>query len=139
MKRYDTPATPCQRLLDRPPVPEEVKEGLREKRDALDPTGLSEEVEKHLRKITRLLSKIARKREEETEGCDTGEGEGSWAPTAVGDSPAVSAEAESAYVPFPPAVKRKPEAKKKPLPKQKKNQDKQSPKVSSKPTTKTAA
>jgi len=140
VKRYDTPATPCQRLLDCPGVPGEVKEELRRMRGGLDPIELSEEVEKHLRKIARLLTKIAKEREEENEDHDHGDGDGGGAPTAGGDStPAVSADAETACVPSPPAVKRKPEARRKPLPNQKKTKTNKSPKVSSKPTTKTAA
>ena len=78
-KAYDTPATPCQRLLNCPVVPEEEKEKLRSERARLDPIGLSEAVEKHLGKIARLLAKIAREREEDDELCDLGAGDGDGA------------------------------------------------------------
>jgi hypothetical protein len=135
VKRYDTPATPCQRLLDCPGLPAEAKDRLRRERDGLDPIGLSEGVERHLRKIARLLAKIAKEREEDGDASG-----GGGAATPGGDSaPAVSADAETASAPSPPGVKRKPTTKKKALPKGKKTKRRTAPKVSSNPTTKTAA
>ena len=61
-KRYDTPATPCQRLLDSDKTPESVKQGLKNQREQLDPFQLSESVEVHLKKIARLRRKIAKER-----------------------------------------------------------------------------
>ena len=45
-KRYSKPATPCDRLLDRDDVSEEMKNRLRQNRAALDPVSLLHSIRK---------------------------------------------------------------------------------------------
>lgn len=66
-KKYDTPATPCDRLLACPKVSEEIKAELRQTRSALDPMDLAEEVERRLGEIFSLAERIDEERWEEME------------------------------------------------------------------------
>lgn len=65
IKRYDTPATPCARLLSCAAVDAPTKERLRVERERLDPFALSDKVEIYLRRIARLREKIAAERSQE--------------------------------------------------------------------------
>lgn len=64
-KKYDKPATPCDRLLACKKVSEEVKRTLRQKRSELDPIDLAEEVEQRLSEIFRVVEMIEQERWEE--------------------------------------------------------------------------
>ena len=66
-KKYDTPATPCDRLLACPKVSDEIKAELRKTRSALDPMDLAEEVERRLEEIFSLAERIDEERWEEME------------------------------------------------------------------------
>ncbi|MDI3542541.1 MAG: hypothetical protein PWP57_144 [Candidatus Atribacteria bacterium] len=52
-KIYDTPKTPCQRLLESPDIPEEVKAQLQKTFDELNPAALKREIDRLLRKLTK--------------------------------------------------------------------------------------
>ncbi len=65
IKRYDTPATPCDRLLNCAALSTQTKEWLQRERAGFDPFALSDKVEKHLRQIARLRQQIATERSEE--------------------------------------------------------------------------
>lgn len=62
IKRYDTPATPCERLLACATLESQTKERLWTEREQLDPFALSEKVESHLRRIARLRQQITAER-----------------------------------------------------------------------------
>jgi len=64
-KKYDKPATPCDRLLACPKVSEAVKDGLRETRSQFDPMDLAEEVERRLAEIFNIVERIEEERWEE--------------------------------------------------------------------------
>jgi len=64
-KTYDTPKTPCDRLLSCEKVDEGTKSELRKKRASLDPIDLSEEVEKRLNEIFECVREIEEQRAEE--------------------------------------------------------------------------
>ena len=66
-KKYDEPATPCDRLLACPKVSESTKEKLRQTRAGLDPIDLAGEVERRLEKIFSLVERIEEERWEEME------------------------------------------------------------------------
>jgi hypothetical protein len=66
-KKYDKPATPCDRLLACPKVDEETKEGLRRIRAGLDPMDLAEEVERRLEEIFAIVDRIEEERLDEME------------------------------------------------------------------------
>lgn len=63
-KIYDTPQTPCQRLLESPDVPEEVKAQLQKTFDELNPAALKREIDRLLRKLTKAY---LQKKEEENQ------------------------------------------------------------------------
>ncbi|MFN9821639.1 MAG: hypothetical protein ACK56K_13205, partial [Akkermansiaceae bacterium] len=66
-KKYDKPASPCDRLLACEKVSEVVKASLRFKRSELDPLDLAGEVERKLGEIFRLVERIEEERWEEME------------------------------------------------------------------------
>lgn len=66
-KKYDTPATPCDRLLNCAKVSEETKAQLRATRAALDPMDLAADIEARLGKIFTIVERIEEDRQEEME------------------------------------------------------------------------
>lgn len=64
-KKYDTPATPCDRLLTCAKVSEETKVQLRAIRAALDPMDLAADIEARLRKIFTIVERLEEDRQEE--------------------------------------------------------------------------
>lgn len=66
-KKYDTPATPCDRLLTCAKVSEETKVQLRAIRTALDPMNLAADIEARLGKIFTIVERIEEDRQEEME------------------------------------------------------------------------
>ena len=64
-KKYDTPQTPCDRLLKCPKVSVEIKKELRSKREQLDPLELAEEIEIKLKAIHKIIDRIEEQRAEE--------------------------------------------------------------------------
>jgi hypothetical protein len=66
-KKYDTPATPCDRLLNCAKVSEETKDQLRVTRAALDPMDLAADIEARLEKIFTIVERIEEDRQEEME------------------------------------------------------------------------
>ena len=66
-KKYDTPATPCDRLLACAKVSEETKAQLRATRSALDPMDLAADIEARLARIFTLVERIEEDRQEEME------------------------------------------------------------------------
>ncbi len=66
-KTYDTPSSPCDRLLNCPNVSEEIKDKLRSERAKLDPLTLSDELENKLVIIFKLQDEHDKKRAEEAE------------------------------------------------------------------------
>jgi hypothetical protein len=71
-KKYDKPATPCDRLLACPKVDEETKEKLRQIRAGLDPLSLADEVERRLGEIFEIVERIEEERWEEMERAGEG-------------------------------------------------------------------
>ena len=66
-KKYDKPASPCDRLLTCEKVSEAAKKELRQKRSELDLIDLAEEVQRRLSEIFRLVERIDEERWEEME------------------------------------------------------------------------
>jgi hypothetical protein len=66
-KKYDAPATPCDRLLNCAKVSEETKAQLRATRAALDPMDLAADIEARLGKIFTIVERIEEDRQEEME------------------------------------------------------------------------
>lgn len=66
-KKYDTPATPCDRLLNCTKVSEEIKDQLRVTRAALDPMDLAADIEARLGMIFTIVERIEEDRQEEME------------------------------------------------------------------------
>ena len=66
-KTYDTPSSPCDRLLDCPDVSEEIKNQLKSTRAKLDPLTLADELERKLEAIFKLQDEHDKKRAEEAE------------------------------------------------------------------------
>ena len=64
-KKYDTPATPCDRLLACAKVSEETKAQLRATRCGLDPMDLADDIEARLGRIFTLVERIEEDRQEE--------------------------------------------------------------------------
>jgi hypothetical protein len=64
-KKYDTPATPCDRLLACAKVSEETKAGLRATRAALDPMALAADIEARLARIFAVVERIEEDRQDE--------------------------------------------------------------------------
>ena len=65
MKKYDTPRTPCDRLLACAKVSDATKEKLRQTRREFDPLDLADEVERRLAEIFCLAEHIEEERWEE--------------------------------------------------------------------------
>jgi len=63
-KIYDTPKTPCQRLLESPDIPEEVKAQLQKTFDELNPAALKREIDRLLKELTKAY---LQKKEEENQ------------------------------------------------------------------------
>ena len=66
-KIYDTPSTPCDRLLECPKVSEKMKDQLKSNRAKLDPLTLADELENKLEAIFELQDKYDRQQAEEAE------------------------------------------------------------------------
>ena len=66
-KKYDTPATPCDRLLGCTKVSEETKTQLRAIRAALDPMDLAADIEARLGQIFALVARVEEDRQDEME------------------------------------------------------------------------
>ena len=64
-KKYDTPATPCDRLLACAKVSEETKVQLRATRRGLDPMDLAADIEARLARIFTLVERIEEDRQDE--------------------------------------------------------------------------
>lgn len=58
-RHYDTPRTPCQRLLERSDVPSEVKQRLRQTFDSLNPAALKRELTQLQNRLYQLASRKA--------------------------------------------------------------------------------
>jgi len=78
LKTYDTPKTPCDRILECEKVDEQIKAKLRKKRDELDPLELSELLESKLAPILKIVEEIERERAEQK----------AWAEEALASAPA---------------------------------------------------
>lgn len=108
-KKYDTPQTPCDRLLNCPKVSQRIKKELRSNRAELDPMALAEDIEKKLEAIHQIIDRIEQQRAEEA----------AWANEAsagAGSVPALVAPAPKAYTPPTPAENLVKRAKKKQKP-----------------------
>jgi hypothetical protein len=81
-KTYDTPQTPCDRILACSHVSEETKQRLIAKRSALNPMKLAELIETKLQVISGLIDEIEDRRAEERGRAEDGGGELSPAATA---------------------------------------------------------
>lgn len=64
-KKYDTPATPCDRLLACAKVSEETKIQLRATRSTLDPMTLAADIEARLKAIFTIVERIEEDRQDE--------------------------------------------------------------------------
>ena len=64
-KKYDIPATPCDRLLACAKVSETTKTQLRATRSALDPLDLAADIEARLGRIFALVARIEEDRHDE--------------------------------------------------------------------------
>ncbi|NJM39187.1 MAG: transposase family protein [Akkermansiaceae bacterium] len=64
-KKYDTPATPCNRLLDCKKVDDETKQRLRATRAALDPLDLAADIERRLAQIFVIVERLEEDRQDE--------------------------------------------------------------------------
>ena len=62
LKKYDTPASPCDRLLACAKVSKETKAHLRTTRAALDPMDLAADIEAGLEKIFTVVERIEEER-----------------------------------------------------------------------------
>lgn len=104
-KKYDKPASPCDRLLACEKVSEATKKQLREKRSELDPLELAEEVERRLSEIFQIVERIEEERWEEKERAgESREGVGDFSAGADYVAAAV-APAPYAFTASPPAEK----------------------------------
>lgn len=72
-KRYDTPQTPCDRMLACAHVPATTRQELRAKRAALDPLALSQLIENKLQAIRKIVDEIEDRRAEEKSRAEEGE------------------------------------------------------------------
>jgi len=75
-KKYDIPATPCDRLLACAKVSEETKAGLRATRAALDPLDLAAEIESRLARIFVVVERLEEDRQDEIWRAGEGAGSG---------------------------------------------------------------
>jgi hypothetical protein len=66
-KRYDTPATPCDRLMACAKVSEETKTRLRTIRASLDPMALAADIEARLGGIFAVVERLDEERQDEME------------------------------------------------------------------------
>jgi hypothetical protein len=64
-KKYDQPATPCDRLLACAKVSEETKRRLRETRAGLDPLDLAQDIEARLERIFAIVERLEEDRQDE--------------------------------------------------------------------------
>ena len=60
IKRYDSPKTPYQRVMESPYITEEVKRSLTDQLQKLNPFHLRKEIEKKLKKIFQVCCKNSR-------------------------------------------------------------------------------
>ena len=90
-KKYDTPATPCDRLLACVKVSEETKTQLRATRAALDPMELAADIEARLGRIFAIVERIEEDRQDEIERA--------WEPPGIGTVRAASVAAPVAIAP----------------------------------------
>ncbi|MFN9410635.1 MAG: hypothetical protein ACK6AY_15120, partial [Akkermansiaceae bacterium] len=104
-KKYDKPASPCDRLLACEKVSEVVKASLRLKRSELDPLDLAEEVERRLGEIFRLVERIEEDRWEEMERAGESRGEFSAGADFVAASVAPAPYASTTSTPTEKLVK----------------------------------
>jgi hypothetical protein len=74
-KTYDTPKTPCDRLLECPHVAEKTKETLREQRAKFDPFTLAALIEEKLQAIQKIITRIEERRAEEKHRAGEAQGE----------------------------------------------------------------
>lgn len=81
-KKYDTPATPCDRLLACAKVSETTKHQLRATRATLDPMALAADVETRLGRIFAIVQRLEEDRQDEIARA----GEPPWGGTAGADS-----------------------------------------------------
>ncbi len=100
-KKYDAPATPCDRLLACAKVSAETKALLHATRAALDPMDLSADIEARLEKIFTIVERIEEDRHEEMERA--GETHPQRAAAGVDCVPASVAIAPCASTPSTPA------------------------------------
>lgn len=103
-KTYDSPQTPCDRMLACEHVSEQTKRELRAKRAAIDPLALSDLIESKLRAIQKIVEEIEDRRAEER--WRAGEAAGTIPPAATaggGCVTALVAGAPAAFTPPPPA------------------------------------
>lgn len=75
-KHYDTPSTPCDRLLNNPHVSEQTKQMLKSTRSKLNPLELAEELEQSLTAIYEAADAIIQQKEEPYEAPPQGSPEG---------------------------------------------------------------
>ncbi len=103
-KTYDSPQTPCDRMLACEHVSEETKRRLRAKRAEFDPLSLSDLIESKLRSILEIVGEIEERRAEER--WRAGETAGTLPPAATaggGCFTALVSLAPDASTPPPPA------------------------------------
>ena len=99
-KKYDTPATPCDRLLACAKVSEEIRNQLRTTRAALDPMDLAADIEARLERIFAIVARIEEDRQDEIERAGEQPGIGAAGAACV---PASVAGAPCASTPATPA------------------------------------
>lgn len=89
-KKYDKPATPCDRLLACSKVDEETKKKLRQIRTELDPMSLADEVERRLSEIFQIVERIEEERWEEMERAGEGPARADGVTSPVATAPCAS-------------------------------------------------
>lgn len=89
-KKYDTPQTPCDRLLKCPKVSAEIKKELRNKSEELDSLELSEEIEIKLKAIHQIIDRIEEQRAEEATWANEASACAGSAPALVAPAPRAS-------------------------------------------------
>jgi hypothetical protein len=89
LKKYDTPKTPCDRILNCSKVKDSIKKQLRESRAKFDPLELAELLESKLAPILKIVEETERYRAEQK----------AWA-----EAPLASAPAGAGSVPAPVAI-----------------------------------
>ena len=104
-KKYDKPASPCDRLIACEKVSEATKKQLQDKRSKLDPIELAKEVERRLGEIFQIVERIEEDRREERERAgESPEGSGDFS-AAADCVTAPVAPAPSAFTPSAAAEK----------------------------------